>query len=778
MNLVSRLKPTLALAIMLTLQVPFFLEPLYNSGADAKSRVARWQVLEQSPALLTELFTRRLIPAPEAARGQAVARPDDVGPTRPELYLVALALLVAMHGWGSALGRWTRPTDLPALDRFLLDFGLGAIALSLAAFGLSLAGLMNGWLWIAIGLVGPALALWFDGLSWFIGNRRPARPPVASSGRRAVGPVTLAAGGHADRGETPSTGAERLVPVLVVAASAPFVLLMLLGAGLPTTDFDALAYHLLGPKEWFLAGRMSFLEHNVYTTFPFLAEMFPLVGMVLTGDWYHGALVGQITAAAFAPIGAMAAGRIGARTFGGSAGWLAAGLWLTTPWCYRLAVIPYVEGPMLTFATLGVLALVSGPAVGRRAVTIGLMGGAAMACKYPGLVNVLLPLALAAGWRAWRMPVGMAVTDAALSQAPGTSPGPTAPTGRVPSGAMRAASTLLLVGFGAALAVGPWLVRNLFWTGNPVYPLAGALFPSEFWPADLAAKFHAGHRSTDFSLGSFRDQVEILFWKSDWQHGLFLAWLPLLALDFRRARSWFGLLLFGAWLFLAFWGLTHRLDRFFLTIEPLLAILAAGAAMTVPTLGGRWPALALFTIHAVCNLAYVSTPLCGPNDFAASVAARRQLALNFTPAVRVINELPDHGGAAAGSAGAAPSRVLVLGEGALFDARRPVVYATVFNRSPFERLVHGPERSNERRAPSDIAMSLAAERIEWIVVDWKWVRDYRAPGNYGYSAAVDPVEFRRLEEAGVLVLDRAAAEGRLEVWRVLSPTPGRAEVRP
>src|SRR5262249_15981242 len=76
--------------------------------------------------------------------------------------------------------------------------------------------------------------------------------------------------------------------VLALALAGPFLLCMLLGSLLPETDFDVKAYHFEGPKEWYQAGRISFLPHNVYTSFPFLTEMLVLLGMVLYEDWYWG----------------------------------------------------------------------------------------------------------------------------------------------------------------------------------------------------------------------------------------------------------------------------------------------------------------------------------------------------------------------------------------------------------------------------------------------------------------------------------------------------------
>ena len=53
---------------------------------------------------------------------------------------------------------------------------------------------------------------------------------------------------------------------------------MILGSMLPAIDFDVLEYHLQGPKEYFQAGRIAFLPHNVYTNMPFGVEMLHLLG--------------------------------------------------------------------------------------------------------------------------------------------------------------------------------------------------------------------------------------------------------------------------------------------------------------------------------------------------------------------------------------------------------------------------------------------------------------------------------------------------------------------
>jgi len=63
------------------------------------------------------------------------------------------------------------------------------------------------------------------------------------------------------------------------ACGALFLVVMLLGSMLPPTDFDVREYHLQAPKEFYLAGRVGFLAHNVYANMPAATEMLSLLSM-------------------------------------------------------------------------------------------------------------------------------------------------------------------------------------------------------------------------------------------------------------------------------------------------------------------------------------------------------------------------------------------------------------------------------------------------------------------------------------------------------------------
>src|SRR5262249_49047429 len=133
---------------------------------------------------------------------------------------------------------------------------------------------------------------------------------------------------------------------LGLATIAPFVVLSVLGSMLPTIDFDVLEYHLQGPKEYFLGGKIAFLPHNVYTNMPFDVEMLHLLGMEVLNDWWWGGLVGQLSVAFFGPAAAVLIAAVAFRAGSVRAGWIAAIVYLSTPWIYRLAAISYVEGPL------------------------------------------------------------------------------------------------------------------------------------------------------------------------------------------------------------------------------------------------------------------------------------------------------------------------------------------------------------------------------------------------------------------------------------------------
>ena len=184
----------------------------------------------------------------------------------------------------------------------------------------------------------------FRGLGLGPGPLRTARAGLCRVGLGAllvIGVWSLRPG--ACRWERPSWASAVVIALIGVVLAALFAL----RAMLPTPDFDALEYHLQGPKEYYQAGRIAFLPHNVYTSMPFNVEMLHLLGMEVLDDWWRGALVGQLLVSLFAPATA-AMMALDGRALGLAAGGVGRRRSSTCrpPGSTGSASIPYVEGPL------------------------------------------------------------------------------------------------------------------------------------------------------------------------------------------------------------------------------------------------------------------------------------------------------------------------------------------------------------------------------------------------------------------------------------------------
>lgn len=514
-----------------------------------------------------------------------------------------------------------------------------------------------------------------------------------------------------------------------LAGMAPFFFAMLLGAMIPESDFDVREYHLQGPKEYYIAGRVAVLEHNVYTSFPFLTEMLTLLGMVLRGDWYRGALAGKVVLMSFAPFTALAAYCVARRLENPTAGWLAALFWLSTPWTYRISIIAYAEGGLSFFLAAAVLAALRATwidgkarAAGRAVILTGLLSGSAMACKYPGVLSAVIPM-------------GAFLTIQAFRSAPSTTPAP----GLVD----RLKPALVVAGFftvGVLLTIGPWLLKNLAETGNPVYPLLWRVFGGRDWDAVMNAKWNRAHSPDDY------DVTKLWFWltdvsaRNDWLSPLLYAFAPLSVLATNRRRPVLMLWGYVVWLFATWWLFTHRLDRFWVPMLPVVAMLAGVGACRFDTPLWRLLRNGVIVLCLAFNLRMISSGLSGPNGYLIDLddARPRVAGPSFT---HLNTKLPPG------------SKVLCVGEAEVFDLTVPVVYNTVFDRSIFQDWTANPtsataDKDLKFRDPREIHERLHAKGITHIFVNWAEILRYRT--SYGYTDYVTPQRFVDLREQGIL----------------------------
>ena len=471
-------------------------------------------------------------------------------------------------------------------------------------------------------------------------------------------------------------------------AVAPFLLLIALGSTVPTTEFDAREYHLQGPKEWFLAGRIERLPHNVYTQMPAGSEMLTLLCMHLCGDWRGGALAGQATLAGFVPLAALAAGCVARRLFGAGCGWFAAAAFLTSPWAVRLALHPYAEGALCAYGTLTLLAVTI--AIRRRrlrsvrpAILAGLLAGAAFGCKYPALLLIAAPAGVAllvATWGAGR--------------------------------ARRLAATAKLGAFvgGFAVFAGPWLLKNTIETGNPVFPLLWNLLGGTGWDAATNARWVAAHGPPDWSPVRWPHWVGQPLGLDLFHTVLVIAFAPLAVLVRPTHAKRLAAALGG--LILVWYMATHRIDRFWVPLLPAGCVLA-GAGLAWATRRAERPvrvaAWAVAGAGVLFNFAIIAAGVASAVPFTADPrAAGPWVEERSAPLIAALNERFGPGDA-----------VVLIGEAQAFGAEFDPIYATVWNEPPLA--------DPDAPLPPQVAA---------VAVNWAEIARYR--DSYGFDPRATP----------------------------------------
>ncbi len=223
-------------------------------------------------------------------------------PQRIPILFVGFWMLAGVWGLGHLLLRIIRlKPHLRRLERIVFAYGLGMSGVSLLVLGAgllaqrvpdALSGETLGIALFVFALIEFALRRTWDRSKNSLAASEATATKGKASSKRSASEFTLSRlGAVLMRGQIPFG---ILTRGIVSLAMALFVMAMALGAMLPSTDFDVKEYHIQGPKEWFMNGAIEMLPHNVYTSFPFLTEMFHLLGMELSSDWYLGALAGKL----------------------------------------------------------------------------------------------------------------------------------------------------------------------------------------------------------------------------------------------------------------------------------------------------------------------------------------------------------------------------------------------------------------------------------------------------------------------------------------------------
>jgi hypothetical protein len=321
--------------------------------------------------------------------------------------------------------------------------------------------------------------------------------------------------------------------------------------------YDVTEYHLQVPREWFEAGRIVPLHHNVFSFFPFNVEMQYLLAMHLRGGPWNGMYLAQLMHVSFIVLTVLAIYALLVERSKGSA-IIACAIAGATPWFSLLAPVAYNEGGLLLFGTLAIGLAVRAVSVGWASPTTGQRRWAV-----PTLRWILLAGAMA-GFACGSKPTAVPMLVLPLAVLVPLL------TRRVGGGIIFFLSTLL--------TFSPWLIRNLIWTGNPVFPEVTHVFCKAHWTDTQVERWtRANHQPRPDQqnlagrFGAAWDQI-----LADPRYAFLPLPLGVLAILLRRDRESIclgALLLFHAifWLFF-----THLQSRFFILSIPICALLIGG----------------------------------------------------------------------------------------------------------------------------------------------------------------------------------------------------------
>ena len=334
------------------------------------------------------------------------------------------AWLLASLGLGAFLLRVFRLAEqdrsrvlLPVVTSIALGLGV----LSLAALGLGLCGLLNRI--TALGLIGLGILLAVIAALSYRSRHRPGEVDAAVR-------AWLAA---------PAGWAWLWLAVM------PLLAIAIVGAMVPpgalwTPDephgYDVVEYHLQVPREWYEAGRILPLRHNVFSYFPFGVEMHYLLAMHLSGGPWHGMYLAQMMHGAHVVLAVLAVYAFARTPSRSRASAVFAGVMAASvPWLTLLAPIAYNEGSLLLYgmglgaaAVLGPLLATGDAPDARRANLAGALAGVTVFVLTPHATGWLAPLrvdavaaiaqypALIAAPAAWLVAMAIRSSDAARAE--------------------------------------------------------------------------------------------------------------------------------------------------------------------------------------------------------------------------------------------------------------------------------------------------------------------------------------------------------------------------
>jgi hypothetical protein len=330
----------------------------------------------------------------------------------------------------------------------------------------------------------------------------------------------------------------------------------LLGTLIPPLLFDALVYHLAIPKLYILNHSIEYIPYSFFSNFPFFMEMLYTLGLLVQGPIVVNGLNYGIHLLMLTGLYTFT------RTyFNHRIALVSVLIFYTVPWVGMESFLPYIDVGLALYALLSLYALVNW--ISRKQtgwlLVCGVCSGVGVSIKYLGTHNALLMGLSVIGWHIWR--------KTHRSEKPANAHSPL--------------HDMLIFAMPACVCGAPWYIKNMIFTGNPIYPF---VFGGGEWSADMLQRYMTAYH---VNFGSFFQSLSA-FLKLPWELAfslnltpsnipigpVFLIFLPLLVFV-KHVSPFIKYLLAASMVLVVFWFNTSPQSRFLIPTLPLLSVATA-----------------------------------------------------------------------------------------------------------------------------------------------------------------------------------------------------------
>jgi len=506
------------------------------------------------------------------------------------------------------------------------------------------------------------------------------------------------------------------------------VILTLAGTLAPPSLYDSLVYHLAAPSTYIREHRIANIPFNFFTAFPAVGEMLFTLGMLLYND-----TLAQLIHFVFALLAAVAVYSFSRTYFDDRVGLVASLIFLSSPAVMFLSTGGYIDLILTCFVFLAFHSVVlwSGSGKDSHLVLAGIFSGLAAGTKYTGIIVFLIILS--------GITAGLIVRKHKIC-------------GKI---------ALFVIAFLGPVA--PWLIKNMIFTRNPVFPFLFNVFGGYNWDITNIQKYFTHIRQHGPLVGNPAGYL-VLPWTltmEGFKFGgsfdicgpAFLILIPGMFLVKGGKKQIHTILVFSI-LYYCVWLFTGKVARFLVPLLPCLSILAASVFVRIAE-EGRAKAVFLMAVLSVTVLLNWWIFLFGesvvePLAASAGIETRDEYLMRkvpYYPAVKFIN-----------TNAAKDSKVLFIGEARTYYCERNYIASSVFDKTP---IVEWAEIS---ATPGDLREIFRKNRITHVLLNAREAERLQAGYDIFYWKAKSMEIFEKFERK---YLKKIFSQNSVTVYEVL-----------